>query len=426
MADVKGTWLVAGTAVLAATAVTETLAHGGDRTTGPIDVALALAVVAPLTLVRAWPARAAALSGLAVLAGLLTALPATVTGVAVLTGLYAVAGRRCPTRTVAVLVLPFVGYLPLAVDQPGGRTFALFLLAATALAAAGGAARRLREEGRGRRATEQSAAASLLEYAARGERARIARELHDVVAHHITMIALQADAARLATPGLPAEGARRLVAIGDTARTALTEMRRLLGVLREDVDAASSRQPQPGLRQLNALLDEVRDAASGSGVRLIVSGPVRALDPGIELTAYRIVQEALTNARRHAPGAAVDVELRYRADEIMLRVQDNGPGPVPAPDGHGHGLAGMRERAAAVGGRVSAGPAAGTGFAVEAVLPIRTDTDPPAGPPQPAPSGPAAQPDAAAACPPAAPGAATARPPAVPGAVAVAARGAAG
>jgi signal transduction histidine kinase len=275
------------------------------------------------------------------------------------------------------LVVPFVLYAaaPLSSERPGGKTIALILLAVTALATTAGASLQLRDERRRHRATEQSAAASLMEYAARGERARIARELHDVVAHHITMIALQAEAARLTTPGLPPDGARRLTAIGDTARIALTEMRRLLGVLREDVDAGSTLRPQPGLGQLNALLDEVRDAATGSGVRLIVSGSVEPLDPGVELTAYRIVQEALTNARRHAPGAAVDVELHYRGDEIVLRVHDSGPGAPPSqsPNGHGHGLAGMRERVTMVGGRVTAGSAPGIGFLVEAVLPTKTD-----------------------------------------------------
>jgi signal transduction histidine kinase len=139
-------------------------------------------------------------------------------------------------------------------------------------------------------------------------------------------------------------------------------------------EGAPTRRPQPELGQLNSLLDEVRDAASGAGVRLIVSGPVQPLDPGVELTAYRIVQEALTNARRHAPGAAVDVELRYAPDDLVVRVYDNGPGP-PAVDPDappGHGLAGMRERAAAVGGRVTAGGAPAAGFLVEAVLPINS------------------------------------------------------
>jgi signal transduction histidine kinase len=223
----------------------------------------------------------------------------------------------------------------------------------------------------------------LADHLARGERARIARELHDVVAHHISVIAVQAETARLTTPGLPDAGAQRFAAIGDTARAGLTEMRRLLGVLREDADLAepdlpglpgpparpsAERQPQPGLPQLGELIDEAR-AASGTVVRLIVSGPVTRLDPGVELAAYRIVQEALTNARRHAAGAAVDVELRYAGDALRLRIRDNGPGLA---DRHtGHGLLGMRERAAAVGGSLQTGPAPGGGFRIEAELPAR-------------------------------------------------------
>jgi signal transduction histidine kinase len=248
---------------------------------------------------------------------------------------------------------------------------------------------------------------------ARGERARIARELHDVVAHHISMIAVQAETARLTTPGLPAAGAQRFTEIGDTARAGLTEMRRLLGVLREDAEEAGAtvadRHPQPGLPQLAELVDAARDV-SGTAARLIVSGPVAEFDPGVELAAYRIVQEALTNARRHAPGAAVDVELRYADDALRLRIRDNGPGPArradgtaagpvpgttdggghapagaageppPAggdraapPAGGGHGLPGMRERALAVGGSLRTGAAPGGGFVVEAVLPAKPD-----------------------------------------------------
>ncbi|GAA3223893.1 sensor histidine kinase [Actinocorallia longicatena] len=179
--------------------------------------------------------------------------------------------------------------------------------------------------------------ASLLELTARGERARIARELHDVVAHHISMISVQADTARLAVPGMPADGVKHLLAIGETARSALTEMRRLLGVLREDAEPPPTRRPQPGLRDLLALIDETRQAGGGAA-RLIVSGPVTPLDPGLELTAYRVVQEALTNARRHAPGAAVDVELTYSPDHLKIRIRDNGlcpaprhPAPIPPP-----------------------------------------------------------------------------------------------
>ncbi len=220
---------------------------------------------------------------------------------------------------------------------------------------------------------------TLMEHTARGERARIARELHDVVAHHISMIAVQAETARLTVAGMPTAGARQLSAIGDTARTALTEMRLLLGVLRTDADGdaaasagAAQRQPQPGLGQLNELLDDAR-AASGSGARLIVRGAPDTLDPGVELAAYRIVQEALTNARRHAPGAAVDVELHFADDAVRVRIRDNGPGPGSARRAGGHGLLGMRERAAAVGGSLSAGAAAGGGFLVETVLPAKPE-----------------------------------------------------
>jgi signal transduction histidine kinase len=197
------------------------------------------------------------------------------------------------------------------------------------------------------------------------------------------MIAVQAESARLTTPGMPSAGAERLLAIGDTARSALTEMRRLLGVLRADTSAgAPQRQPQPGLDQLNDLLDEMRDA-SGTATRLIISGQLTPLDPGVELAAYRIVQEALTNVRRHAPGAAVDVELRYD-DELYLRIRDNGPGPpagVPVPPSGsdkvsgGHGLLGMRERAVAVGGTLQTGPAPGGGFLVEATFPATAAED---------------------------------------------------
>ncbi|WP_207939478.1 sensor histidine kinase [Actinomadura darangshiensis] len=218
---------------------------------------------------------------------------------------------------------------------------------------------------------------TLLEHTARGERARIARELHDVVAHHISMISVQAETARLAVPGMPDEGAERLLAIGDTARTALTEMRRLLGVLREDAGPEPDRRPQPGLRQLLDLIDETRETGA-TGVRLIVRGDVAALDPGLELAAYRIVQEALTNARRHAPGAAVDVEIDYTPDALRISVRDNGPGPRAASAGAGggsagHGLLGMRERAAAAGGDLRAGPGPLSGFLVEAVFPLEEE-----------------------------------------------------
>ncbi|WP_211207350.1 sensor histidine kinase [Stackebrandtia nassauensis] len=253
-----------------------------------------------------------------------------------------------------------------------GFVVRLALLAVLApIAALAGIARRSAREAAAGRAAARTFADTLLEHTARGERARIARELHDVVAHHISMVAVQAETARLTTPGMPEAGAQRLRAIGDTARAALTEMRRLLGVLREDTGTEPARlQPQPGLRlrELNALLDETRDA-SGAGIRLVLKGQYAELDPGVELAAYRIIQEALTNARRHAPGAAVDVTLHYTQDELLMTIRDNGPGPSTTAPVGGHGLSGMRERAAAVGGQLTTTAASGGGFRVDVRLP---------------------------------------------------------
>jgi signal transduction histidine kinase len=365
-------WPYVATAALCAAGVIEVASrpegYGPDAV---FALVLALATTLPVGLVRGHPVAAAVLIAAA------TALTLIPFGFPPMAGLIALAvalhfaGRR--GSRAALLVVPFLLYAvsPAPTAAPGGRQFAVLLLVLTAAATTSGLARRARAEAAHRDASDRAIADTLLEHAARGERARIARELHDVVAHHISMIAVQAEAARLTTPGMPAEGASRLVAIGDTARTALTEMRRLLGVLREDAGGAPTRRPQPGLQQLNDLLDEARELSAGS-TRLIVRGAVAPLDPGIELTAYRIVQEALTNARRHAPGAAVDVELDYRSEALHVSVRDNGPGPSADSNGAapaGHGLTGMSERVAMVGGRLSSGPAPLSGFVVEAVLP---------------------------------------------------------
>jgi signal transduction histidine kinase len=298
--------------------------------------------------------------------------------IAQLTVLYRAAYRTGPrTRTQAIAVcLPFaflVAVLAHPVPSTSEAGLLTLLLACLAPAAAvSGIAGRARLDALRNDAAHRAVAGDLLEHTARGERARIARELHDVVAHHISMIAVQAETARVTTPAMPAAGAQRLAAIGDTARSALTEMRRLLGVLREDADAETpDLRPQPGLQQLNELLDQAR-AAAGSGARLILSGRPATLDPGVELAAYRIVQEALTNARRHAPGAGVDVELHYSERALTVRIRDNGPGPSREGAVGSHGLAGMHERAVAVGGAVRTGPTTGGGFLVEATLPADT------------------------------------------------------
>jgi signal transduction histidine kinase len=370
--------VVAG-ALLGVLAVAETLtrAIGSAAAPGPTWLALvvaALATTVPLGLLWARPALAAPAVTAAAVISLAAFHTLTVAGLAAqLAALYRL-GRHGSAVLAAAAAMP---YLVVALVQPlagAGEIVLLLLVALAPVAAWAGIARRARSEAAENRAAQQVIAGSLLEHTARGERARISRELHDVVAHHISMIAVQAESARLTTPGMPAAGAQRLSAIGDTARSALTEMRRLLGVLREDTsdDDLAGRQPQPGLRQLTELLDATRDA-SGAGARLIVRGRLPGLDPGVELATYRIIQEALTNVRRHARGAAVDVELHHTGHMLAVRIRDNGPGPPPVVPNGGHGLAGMRERAAAVGGEVRTGAAPGGGFLVTATLPAKAE-----------------------------------------------------
>jgi signal transduction histidine kinase len=292
-------------------------------------------------------------------------------------------GHAGAQRLAGALTVPLVALAIMAAAGLYGNretdVLTVLLASLAPLAAWAGSARLARADAMAHDAAARSIEGTVLENATRGERARISRELHDVVAHHVSMIAVQAESARLTVPGMPPAGASRLADIGDTARTALTEMRRLLGVLREDTaaleqDAEARRVPQPGLAQLNTLVDTARDV-SGAGIRLIVSGPLGRLDPGVELAAYRIVQEALTNARRHAPGCAVDVELRFGHRDLRVRVRDNGPGALQVHLGRGQGLLGMRERAAAVGGDCRVGPALDGGFLVDAVLPVKPETD---------------------------------------------------
>ena len=365
-----------GSIGLALLAVGEGLARSGEPDSSlAVVLLLAVATTLPLAFVLgvgrdgSRGVAAVAVSGACVLA--LVPFQALTVGAAgaQLVCVY-VSARAGRPLLAGVLVVPYV-VIALFTHEDVTRIVAVLLATFASAGAATGINHHVRSTALAHSETERAFADTLLEHAARGERARIARELHDVVAHHISMIAVQAENARLTTADLPPEGATRFLAIGDTARTALTEMRRLLGVLREDADTGVQRRPQPGLGQLLELLDEARDAA-GSATRLIVSGPIAALDPGVEVTAYRIVQEALTNARRHAPGAAVDVELRYGEDELAVRVRDNGPGSV-TPGTAGHGLLGMRERAATVGGTLHTGPAPGGGFLVEARLPVHAE-----------------------------------------------------
>jgi len=201
------------------------------------------------------------------------------------------------------------------------------------------------------------------------ERTRIARELHDVVAHHMSLIAVRAETAPYRLSGLPESARAEFGSLSEVAREALADMRRLLGVLRHDQPGGLA--PQPQLSDLPTLVDAARRA--GVSVELSVPHALDQVPSGVGLCAYRIVQESLSNASQHAPGVAVTVSVDHEANAVKLRVA-NGPGDPTAPAGNerrpGHGLIGMRERVALLGGSMSAGPAPDGGFVVSAVLPL--------------------------------------------------------
>ena len=205
--------------------------------------------------------------------------------------------------------------------------------------------------------------------AVREERVRIARELHDVVAHTLSVVTFQAGVGRKIGATRPAEALLALQAVEVTGRSALEELRRILGLLRDDGEAPSL-VPAPGVGDLEDLAGTVR--AAGIPVSLAVTGEVAALPPAASLTAYRIVQEALTNVVKHAPGARATVRVQAGRDGVLITVDnDRGTGgPAGPPGGARHGLVGMNERAAAFGGSLDAGPVAGGGFQVTAFLPL--------------------------------------------------------
>ncbi len=199
------------------------------------------------------------------------------------------------------------------------------------------------------------------------ERTRIARDLHDVVAHHMSMVVVQAESAPYRLDSLTEPAKAEFASISGSARAALNEIRALLGVLRNDDGVATA--PQPGLADIERLVDSA--VRAGAPVRLSMHGDMTAvLRPTVGLSAYRIVQECLANAARHSPGADVQVGIRSDADAVLVEVS-NAPSPHPPPPSPpGHGLAGMRERAAVVGGTLTAGPRSDGGFAVTATLPL--------------------------------------------------------
>ncbi|KIZ13865.1 sensor histidine kinase [Streptomyces natalensis] len=251
--------------------------------------------------------------------------------------------------------------------SPGLLTEWFASTAAIVAAVSMGDAVHAREEKRREKAEAQARLIAMeRRQATEAERSILARELHDVVAHSVTVIAVQAESAVYTTPDLSPQARERFQQIAASARSSTAELRRLLGVLRSSAQEKAGTAPQPTLEALDALITQHRSV--GGEVELRLCGDRMALPTSWELSAYRIVQEGLTNVRRYAPGAHTVVEIGYLSDRLAVRIADDGPGPTGTAH-TGHGLAGMQERAALLGGKLTAGPGPDGGFLVEAEFP---------------------------------------------------------
>jgi signal transduction histidine kinase len=216
--------------------------------------------------------------------------------------------------------------------------------------------------------TAETSQKALTDQAVAEERRRIARELHDVVAHHVSVMGVLATGSRRMLTRDPAAADEALATIEETGRTALREMRRLLTVLRADAEPAGELAPQPGLAGVEGLIEQMREA--GLPASLKVEGVPGPVDSGVALTVYRIVQEALTNALKHAGAAAVEVRLLFAPHELIVEICDTGRGPQLGSGAIGHGLLGMRERVMLYGGTLRTGPRPGGGYRVYAKIPV--------------------------------------------------------
>src|SRR5262245_22018886 len=302
-----------------------------------------VAMAGPVAFANRWPRTAALIAVAGAVANLAVGdypiLVGSVIGLMLVCGC---AAYHLQAPYSVAIAVPFAvnAVSPLAGDDAEARGFLVLVLVVSALAF--GRLLRSRQQVEAEiGASVEAHEATRRERALLEDRAHIARELHDIVAHHISGIAVQAETARFTTPGVSEQGAERFAAIGDSARDALDEMRRLLGVMRAPL-ATAELAPQPGLNQIDQLVEETR--ALGTEVRCPGSGDVTELPEDVELVAYRIAQEALTNARRHAAGAAVELDLAYAPDTLTVVVRDHGPGAGEDADRGGFGLIGMRER----------------------------------------------------------------------------------
>jgi signal transduction histidine kinase len=277
---------------------------------------------------------------------------------------YTLASRATP---LTALALPFGALLAVEVEVPAFRKPGeiVFDWLWFGVAAAVGLVVRHRSLRAERSESRVATLESERELVLRAERARIARELHDVIAHSVSVIVVQAGAAEPLVDEDPEQARAALRSIRSTAGEALGEMRRLLGILRT-ADDELALDPQPSVARLDPLLVQAR--AAGLDVGLAVAGEPRPLTPGLDLAAYRIVQEALTNTRKHGGASRAEIALRYGTSEVEVEVVDDGTTVEPTLDG-GHGLVGMRERVALYGGTLHVGARPGGGFVVRAVLP---------------------------------------------------------
>jgi signal transduction histidine kinase len=354
---------------------------GGGLPRGTLALAYALALLhtLPLAARRRFPGAVLATTVASGLAVAVLGVPPIVLGLAILVAVYSVAaygGRWVSLAGLAAAELgsAAVQLTPGKFNAPTVVTNALVLAAAWLLGHFVGV-RRAYTARLERTAELERTRAELARRAVAEERLRLARELHDVVAHSISVIAVQSGVGAHVAKTQPEEAAKALAAIEATSRAALTELRRLLGVLRQEGEPQSSLAPVPGLADLDSLLAEV--AKAGLGVRLRIEGTPSPLPAGVDLSAYRIVQEALTNVVKHAGPARAQVVVGYHDRDVTVEVTDDGQGAAaPAGDGQarvGHGLIGMRERVAAFGGDLEVGPRPGGGFRVAARLPFAAE-----------------------------------------------------
>jgi signal transduction histidine kinase len=277
-----------------------------------------------------------------------------------LAAVYTVASLRPRRVSLAAAAFTLTAIPPVAdLSSWGNGTRGAFQVSLLAVAWAAGEVVRLRR-------AELAAIEARAERAVAEEQARIARELHDVIAHNVSVMVVQASAARDVFDDRPDRAREALGSIESTGRAAMAELRRLIGGVRSSGDDEVA--PQPGLDRIHALVDQVQ--AAGLHVALTIEGTPRPLPAGVDLSAYRIVQEALTNVLRHARATRADVRLRYGDGAITVEVRDDGVGPPAALNGHGHGLVGMRERVALLRGEIELGAAPDGGFRVHAQLPL--------------------------------------------------------